>query len=237
VTAVEISVVLPCFNERDAVTGLTFELCTVLRKIGRPFEILYVDDCSTDGSARVLERLAPDVPELRVLRHARNWGESAAQATGFRAARGAIVVTMDSDGQNDPGDIPRFLAALDAGCDCVSGVRRRREDDWLRRISSRIGNRVREWLTGAAVSDAGCTYRALRREALGELPVFNGLHRFLPTLLEAQGYVLAELEVNHRPRLTGQAKYGVGNRAWRGLLDCLAVRWYQQRAIAGRRSE
>jgi len=233
----ELSVVLPCFNEREAVGPLTAELHAALQRTGRSFEIVFVDDCSTDGSREVLRELHEKYPELRVIEHAVNCGESAAQATGFRNARGAVVITMDSDGQNDPADIPRLLAALgDGGLDCVSGVRRTREDDWLRRISSRIANRFRAALTGEGVSDAGCTYRALRRHALREVPVWNGMHRFLPTMLRAQGYAIGEIEVHHRPRVTGQSKYGVGNRLWRGILDCLAMRWYQARVVPGRRT-
>ena len=233
----EISVVLPCFNEREAVGPLSAELHAVLLRSGRSFEIVFVDDCSSDGTREVLAELRLKYAELRVVDHALNCGESAAQATGFRYASGAIVITMDSDGQNDPADIPLFLAALGAGgFDCVSGVRRTREDDWLRRISSKIANRFRSALTGAGVTDAGCTYRALRRHALREVPVFNGMHRFLPTLLRAQGFSIGEIEVHHRPRSTGQSKYGVGNRLWRGVLDCLGVRWYLARAVAGRRT-
>ncbi|HXX47609.1 MAG TPA: glycosyltransferase family 2 protein [Myxococcota bacterium] len=233
----EISVVLPCFNEREAVGPLGAELHAALRRTGRSFEILFVDDCSTDGTRDGLRELREKYAELRVIEHAQNSGESAAQATGFRHARGAIVITMDSDGQNDPADIPLFLTALAAGgFDCVSGVRATREDDWLRRISSRIANRFRTALTGAGVTDAGCTYRALRRHALREVPVFNGMHRFLPTLLRAQGFSIGEIRVHHRPRVTGQSKYGVGNRLWRGIYDCLGVRWYLARAVPGRRT-
>ena len=140
----EISVVLPCFNEREAVGPLSAELHAVLLRSGRSFEIVFVDDCSSDGTREVLAELRLKYAELRVVEHALNCGESAAQATGFRYASGAIVITMDSDGQNDPADIPLFLAALGAGgFDCVSGVRRTREDDWLRRISSKIANRFR----------------------------------------------------------------------------------------------
>jgi glycosyltransferase involved in cell wall biosynthesis len=237
VSELELSIVLPCFNEREAVAPLAAELHAVLRKLDREFEILFVDDCSNDGTRRALAELERRYPELRVVEHVRNAGESAAQATGFRSARGEVVVTMDSDGQNDPADVPRLLEALErSGCDCVSGVRVVREDDWVRRVSSRVANRVRTWLTGGGVTDAGCTYRALRREALAEVPVFDGMHRFLPALLRAQGYEIAELEVGHRPRTTGQSKYGIGNRLWRGLLDCFAVRWYQARAIDARRA-
>jgi hypothetical protein len=142
---------------------------------------------------------------------------------------------MDSDGQNDPRDIPRLLAALE-DVDCVCGVRALRRDGWVRRASSAIGNGFRRLVTGDRISDAGCTYRALRRAALEELPVFNGMHRFLPTLLRVQGYSLCEIPVGHRPRSAGESKYGIGNRMWRGIADCLAMRWFARRALRGGRA-
>lgn len=233
---VEISVVLPCFNEEACVAELTDEIHGVLTKVGRPFEVIYVNDASTDGTLAVLRGLQAGRPWLRVIEHSINSGESAATSTGFRHARGDVVFTMDSDQQNDPADIPRFLAALE-GVDCVCGVRRRRKDgdNFVRRISSKIGNGWRNGVTGVRVSDAGCTYRAIRRDATLDLPAFNGMHRFLPTLLTFQGFKFTEIEVNHRPRTTGVSKYGIGNRLWRGLADCFAMRWWRKRAVAGRR--
>jgi glycosyltransferase involved in cell wall biosynthesis len=232
---VELSVVLPCFNEAGSLPALTAELLDVLGKVGLPFEVLYVDDTSTDASPAILAGLQRQHPEIRVIRHARNCGESAAQATGFRHARGELLITMDSDGQNDPSDIPRLLAALRTA-DCVCGVRTTRRDDWVKRLSSAIGNGVRRLITGDRVTDAGCTYRALRRAALAELPVFNGMHRFLPTLLRIQGWSVVEIPVGHRPRTAGVSKYGIGNRMLRGLTDCVAIRWYRRRAVPTARS-
>jgi dolichol-phosphate mannosyltransferase len=142
---------------------------------------------------------------------------------------------MDADGQNDPESIPELLAAL-PGFDCVAGVRRRREDNWVKRVSSKIANGFRNAITGDRISDSGCTFRALRREALAEVPVFNGMHRFLPSLLRFQGYRVTEIAVRHRPRTTGVSKYGVGNRLFRGIRDCFAMRWYRRRAVPGRRA-
>jgi dolichol-phosphate mannosyltransferase len=233
---IDVSVVLPCFNEEECVEALTDEIVGVLTKLGRPFEILYVNDASTDGTLAALRRIQAREPRVRVLEHSVNSGESAGTATGLRHARGATVVTMDSDQQNDPADIPRMLAALE-GVDCVCGVRRRRADgdDWVRRVSSKIGNGWRNALTGVRVSDAGCTYRALRREAVAEIPVFNGMHRFLPTLLTYQGFRFVEIDVHHRPRTTGRSKYGIGDRMWRGVADCFAMRWWRRRAVRGPR--
>jgi glycosyltransferase involved in cell wall biosynthesis len=233
--SVEVSVVLPCFNEEECLEGLTAEIVQVLEKVGHPFEVLYVDDRSTDRSTEILDRLHAVDPRVRSVRHTVNSGESAAQATGFRHARGGVIVTMDADGQNDPSSIPELLGAL-PGYDCVAGVRRRREDDWVKRISSKIANGFRNAITGDRVSDSGCTFRVLRREALAEVPVFNGMHRFLPTLLRFQGYRVTEIVVRHRPRTSGVSKYGVGNRMFRGIRDCFAMRWYRRRVVPGRRA-
>jgi glycosyltransferase involved in cell wall biosynthesis len=231
---IEISVVLPCFNEAESLEPLTGELYDVLRALGRSFEIIFVNDASIDSSPEVLRQLERRYPELRAVHHVVNCGESAAQATGFQRARGEIVITMDSDGQNDPGDLPRLLDAID-DVDAVCGVRRRREDTWVKRISSRVANGFRNAITGDRVRDAGCTYRALRRAALREIPVFNGMHRFLPTLLRLQGYRVVEIAVNDRPRTRGVSKYGVGNRLVRGILDCFAMRWWRRRVVPGGR--
>ena len=232
---IDLSVVIPVFNEEDNLEPLLQELTGVLDRLGRVYEVLCIDDTSTDGSLAVLRRLQAARPWLRVVRHRLNSGESAGEATGFAHARGELIVTIDADQQNDPADIPRLLEALTPDVAAVCGVRRRREDDWVRRLSSRIANRVRNAVTGDRISDAGCTFRLLRRAALRDLPVFNGLHRFLPTLLRFQGYRAVEILVNHRPRTRGKSKYGVGNRAWRGLVDCFAMRWYHARCLRGDR--
>jgi dolichol-phosphate mannosyltransferase len=230
-TPPEVSVVLPVFNERDNLGPLLAEIRTALQTAGRSYEVLAVDDASTDGSAATLATLKTAHPQLRLLQHRRNCGQSAAFAAGFAHARGAVVVMLDADGQNDPHDIPALLDALRPGIDCVTGVRRKRQDSAVKRFSSRIANAYRNWITGDHVTDAGCTFRAVRRAALREVPVFNGLHRFLPTILRRQGFHVVELPVNHRPRTRGVSKYGVGNRLWRGLRDCFAMRWYAARAI------
>jgi len=172
---------------------------------------------------------------VRLLRHAGRCGQSAALATGLRAARGAVVLTLDADGQNDPADLPRLIEALAGGADAACGVRARRHDTWVRRASSRIGNGFRDVVTGVRVRDAGCALRALRRECLAELPVFDGLHRFIPTLLRLQGFHVVQVPVGHRPRRAGVSKYGIGNRLLRGIVDCLAMRWFARRLPPARR--
>lgn len=231
------SVILPVYNERDNLELLLEEIRAALSSVGRPWEVIAVDDLSNDGSLELLHQLRSRFAGLRVVRHRVNSGQSAAFASGLRHARGPIVITLDADRQNDPAELPRMIAALTDGVDAVLGVRQRREDSALRRISSRLANRYRDWLTGVPVQDAGCFLRVLRREALAEVPVFNGLHRFLPTILKYQGYRFVELKVNHRPRVAGVSKYGIRNRLWRGIRDCFAMRWYRQRAIPGNRLE
>lgn len=232
---IDISIVIPVYNEEDNLRPLTDEISAAMEKVGRPYEVIFVNDASTDTSLDVLRDLAARNPEFRVVTHTRNSGESAGQATGFQLARGQIVITMDADRQNDPADIPNLLAALADGVDCVAGVRARRMDSTVKRISSRTANGFRNWILGEKVADAGCTYRALRRSCLREILVFNGTHRFIPTMLRIQGYNVVELKVSHRPRAAGESSYGVGNRLWRGLRDCFAMRWYRKRAIYGPR--
>jgi glycosyltransferase involved in cell wall biosynthesis len=232
---VEISVVLPVFNEEENLAPLVREIEQALKGLGMPFEILCVDDHSTDGSLEVARALARERSSIRVLAHRVNCGQSAAYATGFREARGALIVTMDADGQNDPADIPSLLRELDPGTAAVCGIRRKRADRLVKRIASRIANRFRNAVTGDRIEDAGCTFRVLRRSALRELPVFNGMHRFLPTLLRLQGYGVKEIPVNHRPRTRGEAKYGIRDRLWRGLADCVAIRWYRRRCFPAER--
>ena len=233
----DLSVVIPVFNEEDNLEPLLKELEGVLAGLGRSYEVLCIDDCSTDRSLEVLKQLKATRPWLRILRHGVNSGESAAEATGFEHANGDIIITMDADQQNDPHDIPALLDSLKDDIVAVCGVRRKREDDWVKRLSSRTANVFRNWATGDRISDAGCTFRALRRHALREVLVFNGMHRFLPTMLRLQGYKVVEILVNHRPRVKGLSRYGVGNRVWRGMEDCFAMRWYRRRCVRGARFE
>jgi glycosyltransferase involved in cell wall biosynthesis len=225
-----VSLVIPVFNEADSLPVLAAEIRAAMEALGAPYEVLFVDDGSTDPSPRVLAELAAGDRRLRVIRLRRNQGQSPALAAGFRRARGEVVVTLDADLQNDPADVPRLLAALD-GVDLVSGVRAERHDSWVRRVSSRVANRVRDRVIHDGISDVGCSLKAYRAELLRGLPMFKGMHRFLPALVELAGARVRELPVSHRPRRFGAAKYGIGNRLWRGLADLAAVRWMQKRWI------
>jgi len=230
-----ISVVLPCCNERDNLRPLVEELESELRRLDQRFEVIVVDDASTDGGMAELRVLQVTRPWLRVVQHRVNCGQSASYYTGFRLARGELIVTMDGDRQHDPADLPRLLAELRGDVAAVCGVRTARQDNWVRRWSSRIANGFASWMTGDQIVDAGCTFRVLRKSALAEVPAFNGMHRFLPTMLQYQGFQVARVPIRHRNRLAGKTKYGIGNRLFRGVVDCLAMRWYRWRCFPAER--
>ncbi len=229
---VQITLLVPVRDEEESIPLLAAEVEAVLDRLSRPWEMLWVDDGSTDGTLTRLRDLRARRAEHRWISFDRDYGQSAAFAAGIRLARGGIVVTLDADLQNDPRDIPDLLAVLDRGeADMVNGVRERRHDSWVRRVSSRIANGFRNRLTGESVRDVGCSLRAFRREFVLDVPLFRGMHRFLPTLARLQGARLAEISVRHRPRRYGRTKYGIGNRLWVGIEDTLGVRWLMRRAV------
>jgi glycosyltransferase involved in cell wall biosynthesis len=227
--AIDLSLVVPVYNERENLEPLVGELLEVLAD-AQALEILLVDDGSRDGSAELAAELADRHPEIRPLRLRENRGQTAAFDAGFRAARGRRIVTLDADLQNDPRDIPGLLSALDE-YDAAVGYRRKRRDSWLRRLSSRIANGVRNRLSGDDIIDTGCSLKAFRRECVEGLKLFTGMHRFLPTLLRMEGRRVVQLPVNHRPRTRGRSKYGMRNRAVRAFVDLLAVRWMKKRRL------
>ena len=229
----ELSIVIPAYDERENVVPLFTELREALAQVGRSYEIVAVDDGSRDGTAEWLVREGVRDPRVVPVLLAGNHGQSAALAAGFRHARGAVIVTLDADLQNDPGDLPRVLAALE-DADVVSGVRAARQDDWLRKLSSRIANGVRRQVLGDPLTDIGCSFKAYRREALEGIPMFDGAHRFLPALCMFRGARLVEVPLSHRPRRHGASKYGVGNRLWRGVYDLIGVRWLRARMLRHR---
>jgi len=222
--------VIPAYNERENLAPLHSELTAVMHSLPGAYEILFVDDGSTDGSAGVLRQMRAEDPRVRVLTFARNAGQSAAMDAGFKDARGDVVVTLDADLQNDPADIPRLIEALE-GWDAVVGVRRERQDNLVRRVSSRVANYVRNRLSDETITDTGCSLKAFRRAALSRLVLYDGLHRFLPTLLKMEGFRVREIPVGHRPRRHGDSKYGIGNRLLPSFMDLLAVRWMKRRKL------
>ena len=227
---IEISVVVPVYNEEGNLPRLIPKLIGVLKSLGRSWEMIFVDDGSTDGSTKILRDMASEHPSLRVVRFRENRGLSTALVAGMREARGEIIVTLDSDLQNDPGDIPKLLAYLDR-YDMATGWRQKREDSWLKKIASGVGNAVRNWLTGEKIRDSACTLRAFKKECVKEIAVFNGMHRFLSTLVKMEGYRIIEVPVSHHPRRFGKSKYNIRNRMVRSFVDLLAVGWMKRRAI------
>ncbi len=225
VTLPTVSVVVPVFNEEENMSILQSELRSALT--GLNYEIVFVDDGSTDGSADKID-IAPNV---QVVRFEKNTGQSAALYTGIRAARGKTIVMIDSDLQNDPADIPRLLQEISRGADLVCGYRAKRKDTMTKRLTSRIANFVRSRFTKDYVRDTGCTLKAMRHECADALVPFKGMHRFIPALIRGAGYRLVEIPVNHRPRRFGQTKYGFGNRAVRATIDMFGVRWLLSRRL------
>ena len=217
-----ISLVVPVHNEERSVALLLDEVRSALEPLGRPWETVFVDDGSTDGSFAALTRLHSEHPNVRVVRLRRNFGKAAALAAGFAQVRGEVVVTIDGDLQDDPAEIPRLLVKLDEGFDLVSGWKAKRRDPLARRLFSRIFNRVVGWLSGIRLHDMNCGLKAYRADIVHGLPLYGELHRFLPVLAHQRGYRVAELPVNHRPRSHGRSRYGV-ERYLRGFLDLLTV--------------
>jgi glycosyltransferase involved in cell wall biosynthesis len=227
---VVISIVVPVYNEEGNLPLLIPKLIGVLEGLGCFCEMIFVDDGSSDGSLRILRDMASRYPSLRVLRFRENRGLSTALAAGMREARGEKIVTLDSDLQNDPADIPRLLEYLDR-YDMATGWRQKREDSWLKKISSEIGNAIRNWVSGEKIRDSACTLRAFKKECVKEIAVFNGMHRFLSTLVKMEGFRIIEVPISHHPRRFGKSKYNIRNRMVRTFVDLLAVRWMKHRTI------
>ena len=220
----QISLVVPVFDEEENLPHLHAEIAEHVGGMGRPWEVVYVDDRSRDRSFQVLKGLHADDPHVRVIRFRRNFGQTPAMSAGFEHSRGSIVVTLDADLQNDPADIPALVEELERGHDIVVGWRKNRQDGLvLRKVPSRIANRLIARITGSPVHDTGCTLKAFRRELVENLPIYAEQHRFLPVLSLASGARISELVVNHRPRIHGVSKYGIG-RAVRVALDLLTMK-------------
>lgn len=225
------SVVLPVYNEQDNLETLFAEIRRAADSTGRPWEAVFVDDCSTDRSLNIIRGLAERHPEVRYVAFARNRGQSAAFCAGFDAADSQVVVTMDSDLQNDPADIPKMLAAFGDECEMVIGWRAKRKDTLVKRLSSRIANAIRDWFTDDGVHDTGCSLKVMRADLLLRLPRFRNMHRYFPILMKMQGARIREVKVNHRQRFSGVSKYGTLDRALAGIYDLIGVQWLIKRHI------
>ncbi len=230
----ELSIVIPVFNEAENIPILADEIRAALD--GKYlYEIIFVDDCSSDESVDVLTGLRKKYPQVRHLRHERNSGQSTAVLNGVKAAKSEWIATLDGDGQNDPADIPAMMDMLkassgDKNLQMVAGYRKKRQDSWIKKISSRIANGVRSRLLRDATPDTGCGLKLFSRAAFLELPYFDHMHRFLPALIQRNGGKTVSVEVNHRHRVAGVSKYGLHNRLWVGIVDIFGVRWLQRRA-------
>jgi len=232
-TTPELSVVIPCHNEAENLRPLLAAIHAALDPLALDFEVVITDDCSSDDSWRVLRELSVNDPRVRAQRFKFNCGESAASWAGMQIARGRYIATLDADLQNDPKDLPAMLKAL-KNYDCVCGTRvetRAKGDSWLRIVSSRIANWVRNKLSGENITDAGCTYRVFKRECISRIKFFNGAHRFLPTLIKLEGFSVTEVPVSNNPRHAGKSHYGVWNRLFKSFRDLLAVRWMKSRKL------
>jgi dolichol-phosphate mannosyltransferase len=232
--ALQISLVAPAYNEKECIEEFIKEADGELKKLGRSYEIVCADDCSSDGTHEILVRLKGSYPALRVVRLLRNQGQSGAFEAGIRAARGKYIVLIDADLQNDPADIRKLIEVLDGPEQpaCAAGRRAIRQDNFIRRLSSKIANRVRIWITGDPVRDTGCSLKSFRAEYAKRMKLFRGMHRFFTTLVRLQGGTVLEVDVNHRPRFKGTPKYGMGlGRTFTALRDALAVRWMQSRQL------
>ena len=221
----ELSVILPVFDERDNLQVLYGELVQTLEALATSYEVLFVDDGSTDGSNEVLAEIQSHDGNVRVIELRRNFGQTAALAAGFDFAVGGIVVTMDADGQNDPKDIPLLLSEIERGFDMACGWRNERKDNfWRRRFPSLVANQLISWTTDVKLHDYGCTLRAMRQEVVKDLHLYGEMHRFIPAIASWMGIRLGEVKVNHRPRRAGKSKYGL-SRVFRVLLDLLTVKF------------
>ncbi len=222
---VDISVVAPVYNEAECIEAFCEQVHKALAALGRPYEIILVDDGSQDGSWDKMVSMVPRIPGLRLIRFRRNFGQTAAMSAGFHHARGTVIITMDADLQNDPADIPRLLEQFDAGFDVVSGWRQDRQDAWLsRKLPSMVANYVISTITGVKLHDYGCTLKAYRREVMSGVHLYGQMHRFIPALASWVGGRVTEVPVRHHPRRSGVSKYGL-SRTGRVILDLVTVQF------------
>lgn len=226
----EISVVIPVYNEEENLPILIPKIVEVLKPLNKNFEIILVDDGSTDNSFNVIKDLGSKYMEVRYIRFKKNTGQTAAFDAGFKNALGDVVITLDADLQNDPADIPKLLSYI-PDYDIVCGWRAERKDPLIKKISSRIANSFRNFLTKDSIHDTGCSLKVYKREWLDKIKLYKGLHRFLPTLLKLEGARIIEVKVSHNPRKFGRSKYNIRNRLFTGLCDLLVVRWMQKRRL------
>jgi glycosyltransferase involved in cell wall biosynthesis len=227
---IDLSIVIPVYNEEKNLEILISELQEAVNGSDQTYEVIFVNDGSLDSSGEIIRSLARQYSEVKGIHLKENYGQTAAFDAGFKRARGNIIVTMDSDLQNDPKDILLLIAHLN-DCDAVIGWRERRRDHIVKRVSSRIANWLRNKLSGDSIIDTGCSLKAFNSQCINKISLYRGMHRFMPTLLRMEGYRVLEVKVSHRPRLHGKTKYGIKNRILVGFEDLLAVRWMKKRKL------
>ena len=228
--ALEISIVIPLYNERENLVLLDQEITKNIKPLNKSYEVILVDDGSIDGSSELIRALQKNNSNLRLIRFGHNHGQTAAFAAGFDKARGDIIVTMDADLQNSPSDIPLLLTAI-KDYDVVCGWRHKRNDPWIKKISSKVANSVRNSLSEESIADTGCSLKAFRRECFKDIKLYNGMHRFFPTLMKMEGFSVTQVKVGHYPRIHGHSKYNISNRLFASFKDLLAIRWMKKRQI------
>lgn len=224
------SIVIPLKNEESNIVDLINELEPVMHHLKAHWELICIDDGSTDGTREILNTLMSQKPYLRTIFFTKNYGQSSAFDAGFKAAKGDFVITLDGDRQNDPHDIPRLLELID-DCDLVCGIRAKRKDSLTKKLTSRLANFIRSRLCDDGVQDTGCSLKVYRNECLKNIKMYNGMHRFLPALFKIEGFRIKQIPVNHRERLKGQSNYNFFNRSFNTVADLFAVRWMQKRHL------
>ena len=227
---IEISIIVPVYNERENLVLLDQEITKSIKPLNKNFEVILVDDGSMDGSSELIRVLQEKNSTIRLIRFGHNHGQTAAFAAGFDKARGDIIITMDADLQNSPSDIPLLLTAI-KDYDVVCGWRHKRNDPWIKKISSKVANSVRNSLSDESIADTGCSLKAFRRECFKDIKLYNGMHRFFPTLMKMEGFSVTQVKVGHYPRIHGHSKYNIRNRLFASFKDLLAIRWMKKRQL------
>lgn len=226
----ELSIIVPVYDEADNILPLAREVSEAMKNVGMDYELVLVDDASKDSTWQRIQELRKSNPRVRGIRHVKNAGQSAALWTGILQTSTPVIATLDGDLQNDPADLPKLIAEIQS-VDFVCGVRTKRKDSWIRRVSSKVARKARKAALGVDFADTGCAFRVFKRSTLDGLFGFNGLHRFLPVLVHGGGHSTREVPINHRARVAGVSKYGVLNRLGRGIYDLIAIAWFQRRRV------
>ena len=226
----ELAIIVPVYDEEENILPMAREVSDAMKNVAIDYELVFVDDASRDSTWQRITELRKSNPRVRGMRHLKNAGQSAALWTGILNTTTPLIATLDGDLQNDPADLPRLIDEL-KNADFVCGVRMKRKDTWVRRVSSKVARLARKNALGVDFADTGCAFRVFKRSTLEGLFGFNGLHRFLPVLVHGGGHSTKEIPINHRARVAGVSKYGVFNRLGRGIYDLIAIAWYQRRRV------